>query len=179
MDMVRGLVANGFGFSLFNTPIEALDGDDLHPLRIQENAPRLSMGIACLRDLRLSPAAEAMHQMARDIEAQGDVFAQRAADQDEAFSPRSAPANHAATPCNQPDTGRTHERHADRPESASPRRMRGERNGKCGCAHSGCREDRIHPHGSGSDSGLGPQHQHAPAQAPAADTGAARGDDCQ
>jgi DNA-binding transcriptional LysR family regulator len=74
MDMVRGLVANGFGFSLFNTPIEALDGGDLHPLRITDDAPPLTMGIACLRDLRLGPAAEAMHRMARDVEAQGDVF---------------------------------------------------------------------------------------------------------
>lgn len=75
MDMVRGLVANGFGFSLFNTPIEALDGGDLKPLRIEDDAPSLSMGIACLRDLRLSPAAEAMHRLAHDTEAQGDVFA--------------------------------------------------------------------------------------------------------
>lgn len=75
MDMVRGLVANGFGFSLFNTPIEALDDGNLTPLRIEQNAPPLSMGIACLRDLRLSPAAEAMHRLARDVEVQGDVFA--------------------------------------------------------------------------------------------------------
>ncbi len=75
MDMVRGLVANGFGFSLFNTPIEALDGGDLKSLRIDDDAPSLSMGIACVRDLRLSPAAEAMHRLARDTRVQDDVFA--------------------------------------------------------------------------------------------------------
>ncbi|WP_070990050.1 LysR family transcriptional regulator [Halofilum ochraceum] len=74
MDMVRGLVANGFGFSLFNTPVEALDTADLHPLRIEQDAQPLSMGIACLRELRLSPAAEAMHRLARDVDVQHEVF---------------------------------------------------------------------------------------------------------
>lgn len=87
MDMVRGLVANGFGFSLFNTPIEALDGGNLKPLRLEDDAPPLSMGIACLRALRLSPAAETMHRLARDVEAQGDVFAQLGAGQGEAPDP--------------------------------------------------------------------------------------------
>ena len=78
MDMMRGLVANGFGFALFNTPLttpETLDGSGLKPLRLEDDAPPLSMGIACLRGLRLSPAAEAMHRLARDAEARGDVFA--------------------------------------------------------------------------------------------------------
>ena len=74
MDMVRGLVANGFGFSLFNTPLEALDGSGLKSLRLDDEAAPLSMGIACRRGLRLSPAAEAMHRLARDPEARGDVF---------------------------------------------------------------------------------------------------------
>ena len=33
------------------------------------------MGIACLHGLILSPAAEAMHRLARDAEARGEVFA--------------------------------------------------------------------------------------------------------
>lgn len=74
MNMVRGLVANGFGFSLFNTPVEALDAGDLNPLRIEQDAPPLSMGIACLRDLRLSPAAQAMHRLARDVDVQHEIF---------------------------------------------------------------------------------------------------------
>ncbi len=80
MDMMRGLVANGFGFSLFNTPLtalESLDGGDLKPLQLADEARPLSMGIACLRGLRLSPAAEAMHRLARDPEAHGKVFDQR------------------------------------------------------------------------------------------------------
>ncbi|MFG6175913.1 LysR family transcriptional regulator [Halomonas sp. THAF12] len=78
MDMMRGLVANGFGFSLFNTPLtalESLDGGSLKPLRLIGDARPLSMGIACLRGLRLSPAAEAMHRLAQDPEARGEVFA--------------------------------------------------------------------------------------------------------
>jgi len=78
MDMVRGLVAHGFGFSLFNTPLAALEGldrDRLKPLRLEDDAPPLSMGIACLRGLRLGPAADAMHRLARDAETRSDVFA--------------------------------------------------------------------------------------------------------
>ncbi|UYG06720.1 LysR family transcriptional regulator [Halomonas sp. M4R1S46] len=77
MDMLRGLVANGFGFSLFNTPLtalESLDGGRLTALPLEDEAQPLSMGIACLRGLRLSPAAEAMHRLAQDSEARGDVF---------------------------------------------------------------------------------------------------------
>jgi DNA-binding transcriptional LysR family regulator len=68
MDMVRGLVANGFGFSLFNTPIKSLDHDNLKQLQLEDDVRPLSMGLACLRDLRLSPAAEAMHHLARNPE---------------------------------------------------------------------------------------------------------------
>ena len=35
----------------------------------------MSMGIACLRGLRLGPTAKAMHRLARDAEARGEVFA--------------------------------------------------------------------------------------------------------
>lgn len=78
MDMVRGLVASGFGFSLFNTPLgalEAADTDGLESLTLADDAPPLTVGIACPRGLRLSPAAEAMYRLARDSEARGDVFA--------------------------------------------------------------------------------------------------------
>jgi len=77
MDMVRGLVANGFGFSLFNTPLaalEAADANGLAPLTLADDALPLTMGIACLRGLRLGPAAAAMHELARDTEGRGDVF---------------------------------------------------------------------------------------------------------
>ncbi len=71
MDMIRGLVANGFGFSLFNTPLttlDAFDGGRLKALTLGDEAPPLSMGIACLRGLRLSPAAEAMHRLVCNVE---------------------------------------------------------------------------------------------------------------
>lgn len=67
LDMIRGMVANGFGFSLFNTPLttdKAFDGKRLIALTLEEDARPLSMGIANLRHLRLSPAAEAMRQLA-------------------------------------------------------------------------------------------------------------------
>ncbi|MCM2131254.1 LysR family transcriptional regulator [Larsenimonas rhizosphaerae] len=67
LDMIRGLVANGFGFSLFNTPLttdKAFDGKRLVALTLEEDARPLSMGIASLRHLTLSPAAEAMRQLA-------------------------------------------------------------------------------------------------------------------
>lgn len=75
IDMVCGLVANGLGFSLFNTPPPALDEGGLRPLRLEDVAPALTMGIACLRGLQLSPAADAMYGLVRDAEVQGDVFA--------------------------------------------------------------------------------------------------------
>jgi len=78
MDMVRGLVVNGFGFSLFNTPLPAMetaDAEGLVALTLTDEAPPLTMGIACLRGLRPSPAAGAMHELASSPEARGDVFA--------------------------------------------------------------------------------------------------------
>ncbi len=72
------LVAGGFGFSLFDTPLAALgarERNGLEALQLADDAPPLTMGIACLRGLRLGPAAEAMHRLARDPEARGDVFA--------------------------------------------------------------------------------------------------------
>nr|WP_298372376.1 LysR family transcriptional regulator [uncultured Halomonas sp.] len=79
MDMLRGLVANGLGFSLFNTPLsvfESLHGDRLKALTLENEASPLSLGIACLRGLQLSPAAEAMRQLVCDAEALAEMFAQ-------------------------------------------------------------------------------------------------------
>lgn len=79
MDMIRGLVANGLGFSLFNTPLSALEpfeGGRLKALQIEDEAPPLSMGIACLGGLRLSPAAEAMLQLVRDADAMASTMVQ-------------------------------------------------------------------------------------------------------
>jgi DNA-binding transcriptional LysR family regulator len=79
MEMLRGLVANGFGFSLFNIPLDAFesfDGGHLRALPLEDEARPLTLGIACLRGLRLAPAAEAMYQLAADIEGQAAAFAQ-------------------------------------------------------------------------------------------------------
>ncbi|MES1925851.1 LysR family transcriptional regulator [Salinisphaera sp. T31B1] len=79
MDMMRGLVANGFGFSLFNTPLGAFDPSASHrpPLKalpLADDARALSLGIACPRGLRLAPAAQAMRELAQDIEGQVEAF---------------------------------------------------------------------------------------------------------
>ncbi|WNK21044.1 LysR family transcriptional regulator [Halomonas piscis] len=77
MDMLRGLVANGFGFSLFNTPLDALEhfgGDHLKALALEDEALPLTLGIACLSELRLPPNAEAMLRLVEDAEAQTAVF---------------------------------------------------------------------------------------------------------
>ncbi|MES1938590.1 LysR family transcriptional regulator [Salinisphaera sp. T5B8] len=69
MDMVRGLVGNGFGFSLFNTPLSAFGRltpgrPGLKAIALRDEARALSLGIACPPALRLSPAAEAMRTLA-------------------------------------------------------------------------------------------------------------------
>lgn len=77
MDMLRGFVANGFGFSFFNTPLDALEsfsGGRLKAISLEDEAPSLTLGIACLSGLRLPPAAEAMHRLAKDAEAQAAAF---------------------------------------------------------------------------------------------------------
>ncbi|HYW76536.1 MAG TPA: LysR family transcriptional regulator [Gammaproteobacteria bacterium] len=79
LDMVRGLVANGFGFSLFNTPLTALQGfggNGLKQLRLEDDVPPLLMGLAYLHGLQLSPAAEAMYRLIQDSETRAEVFAQ-------------------------------------------------------------------------------------------------------
>ena len=73
MDMVRGLVGNGFGFALFNTPLEAFGRlgpgqSGLKALHLRDDARALSLGIAYPKALRLSPAAEAMRTLATNDE---------------------------------------------------------------------------------------------------------------
>lgn len=60
--MVRGFVGNGFGYSLFNTPLAnnlALDGSELKAIALEEKLRPLRMGVARLSQFRLTPAAEA------------------------------------------------------------------------------------------------------------------------
>lgn len=62
LGMVRGLVANGFGYSLFNTPLThnlALDGVAFKHMPLKEKLRPLRMGVAHLTQGRLTPAANA------------------------------------------------------------------------------------------------------------------------
>lgn len=80
--MVRGLVGNGLGYSLANTPMAnnlALDGTELKQVPLKENLTPLRMGIARLSDLRLTPVADAF---IKQVEAQiqdmsGAIFADK------------------------------------------------------------------------------------------------------
>ncbi|WP_052365113.1 LysR family transcriptional regulator [Halotalea alkalilenta] len=67
LGMARGLVAHGFGFSLFNVPLGsdvAFDGRRLRAVPLVEAARPLRIGIATLDGIRLAPAAEAMRRFA-------------------------------------------------------------------------------------------------------------------
>ncbi|WP_261845108.1 LysR substrate-binding domain-containing protein [Aliamphritea ceti] len=66
LGMVRGLVGNGFGYSLFNSPLAsnlALDGTELKAIPLKDKLRPLRMGIAKVAQLRLTPAAQAFVQM--------------------------------------------------------------------------------------------------------------------
>lgn len=60
--MVRGLVANGLGFALFNTPLASdtsLDGHKIVMLPVSGEPHPTRLGIARLKDVRSTPAAKA------------------------------------------------------------------------------------------------------------------------
>lgn len=62
LGMVRGLVSHGFGYSLFNTPLSsnvALDGTAFRAAAIEEDLQPLRLGVAHLKQYRMSPAAQA------------------------------------------------------------------------------------------------------------------------
>ncbi|TCK08977.1 LysR family transcriptional regulator [Marinobacterium mangrovicola] len=66
LGMVRGMVANGFGYSLFNTPAVsnvALDGSEFVSLELEDELMPLQMGIARLAQSRLTPAGNAFVEM--------------------------------------------------------------------------------------------------------------------
>ncbi|GHB34388.1 LysR family transcriptional regulator [Salinicola rhizosphaerae] len=63
LGMVRGLVANGFGFSLLNVPPGrhlSLDGKAFRTIPLEGDVRALTVGMATLKGIRLSPAAQAM-----------------------------------------------------------------------------------------------------------------------
>lgn len=66
LGMVRGMVANGFGYSLFNNPAVsnvALDGTQFVSLELEEDLMPLNMGVARLAQSRLTPAGNAFVEM--------------------------------------------------------------------------------------------------------------------
>ena len=64
--MVRGLVANGLGFALFNTPLASdtsLDGHKIVMLPLSGNPRPTLLGVASLKEVRSTPAAKAFVDM--------------------------------------------------------------------------------------------------------------------
>lgn len=64
--MVRGLVANGLGFALFNTPLASdtsLDGHKIVMLPVSGEPHPTRLGIARLKDIRSTPAAKAFIEL--------------------------------------------------------------------------------------------------------------------
>lgn len=60
--MVRGLVANGLGFALFNTPLASdtsLDGHKIVMLPLKGSPRPTRLGVASLKEVRSTPAAKA------------------------------------------------------------------------------------------------------------------------
>jgi len=69
LGMVRGMVGNGFGYSLFNSPAVsniALDGSEFVSLPLEEELMPLVMGIARLEQSRLTPAGNAFIEMLKE-----------------------------------------------------------------------------------------------------------------
>jgi DNA-binding transcriptional LysR family regulator len=69
--MVRGLVANGFGYSLFNTPLASnatMDGNEIVqvPLVSKQGKHRpMSLGVVSVKGLRLSPVSNAFIEVVK------------------------------------------------------------------------------------------------------------------
>ena len=69
LGMVRGLVGNGFGYSLFNTPLAtnlALDGTQLTAIPLTDNLRPLRLGVAKVAQFRLTPVADAFIKMLKE-----------------------------------------------------------------------------------------------------------------
>lgn len=64
--MVRGLVANGLGYTLFNTPLvshTSLDGHTMATVPLAGSPRPTRLGVASLRGIRITPAAKAFISM--------------------------------------------------------------------------------------------------------------------
>lgn len=69
LGMVRGLVSNGLGYTLFNTPLvnnKALDGSELKAIPLTGNLRPLRLGVAKISQFRLTPVAEAFIKLLKE-----------------------------------------------------------------------------------------------------------------
>ncbi|WP_432470176.1 LysR family transcriptional regulator [Amphritea sp. HPY] len=69
LGMVRGLVSNGFGYTLFNAPLvnnKALDGSELKAIPLTGNLRPLRLGVAKISQFRLTPVAEAFIKLLKE-----------------------------------------------------------------------------------------------------------------
>ena len=76
-NMVRSLVANGFGYALLNvrpTFDKAMDGKSFAAVSLSEALPPLRMGIARIGSLQLTKAAEAFAQFSQTNAQQGGLL---------------------------------------------------------------------------------------------------------
>lgn len=75
-DTVRGMVANGFGFSLLNARLlnnRALDGKAFQVLTLQEDLPPLHMGVVSLSQSKLTRSCAAFVSYCRDTWQQAEL----------------------------------------------------------------------------------------------------------
>jgi len=73
LGMVRGLVSNQFGYTLFNTPLVnklALDGSELRAIPLTDNLRPLKLGVAKIAQFRLTPVAVAFIEMLKERSAE-------------------------------------------------------------------------------------------------------------
>lgn len=66
--MVRGLVANGFGYSLFNTPLVSnatMDGNEIVQVPLKGHHRPMSLGVVSVKGLRLSPVSSAFIELVK------------------------------------------------------------------------------------------------------------------
>lgn len=71
IEMVRGLVSNGFGFSILNTPLskaESHNNGRLKRIKLEGVDNKVQVGLANLKNTYLSPAAKAMMDFVIDID---------------------------------------------------------------------------------------------------------------
>lgn len=69
LGMVRGLVSNGLGYTLFNTPLvnnKALDGSELKAIPLSGNLRPLRLGVAKISQFKLTPVADAFITLLKD-----------------------------------------------------------------------------------------------------------------